>query len=173
MCTCGEFGKKSSAIRKIPVISKPSGGPDIVSNLRNEKKVRNRIFFKLLGAFVLVIAATAVAIWFFNRQTVQTPLRQEIERNLKQKTLMFANRVNTARQYSLRDMVSQEGQAAGAQATMIDVTGRVLADSEVSTAPTENLARSPEFVQALKGEVGTEERPCPGRVIRYFFLALT
>ena len=133
--------------------------------------MRNRIFFKLLAAFVLVIAATAVAIWFFNRQTVQTPLRQEIERNLKQKTLMFANRVNTDRQYSLRDMVSQEGQAAGAQATMIDVTGRVLADSEVSTAPTENLARSPEFVQALKGEIGTDVRPSPSLGIPYLYVA--
>ena len=133
--------------------------------------MRNRIFLKLLGAFVLVIAATALAIGFFSRQALQIPLRQEIERNLKQKALMFANRVNTDRQYSLQDVVSQEGQAAGAQATMIDVTGRVLADSEVATQTMENLAGSPEFIQALKGEVGTDVRPSRALGIPYLYVA--
>ena len=118
-----------------------------------------------------MIAATAIAIGFFNRQALQIPLRQEIERNLKQKTLMFANRVNTDRQYSLQDMVSQEGHAAGARATMIDVTGRVLADSEESTRTIENLASSPEFVQAFKGEIGTDVRPSPGLSIPYLYVA--
>jgi len=121
--------------------------------------VRNRIFFKLLAAFALVIAAATVTLDFSIRRAWESSLRQEIERNLRQKTAMFANRVNSDRgQHSLRDIVSQEGQAAGARATVIDVQGKVLADSEADAASMENHARRPEFVAALKGEVGTDTR---------------
>jgi len=121
--------------------------------------VRNRIFFKLLAAFALVIAAATVTLDFSIRRAWESSLRQEIERNLRQKTLMFANRVNSDRsQHSLRDMVAQEGQAAGARATIIDVQGKVLADSEADAASMENHARRPEFVAALKGEIGTDTR---------------
>ena len=72
---------------------------------------------------------------------------------------MFANRVNTDREHSLQDIVSQEGQAAGARATVIDVTGKVLADSEAAASAMENLAQTPEFAEALKGEIGTDTRP--------------
>jgi two-component system phosphate regulon sensor histidine kinase PhoR len=133
--------------------------------------VRTRIFFKLLAAFGLVIAVTAMTIGFFTRHTLEGPLRQEIERNLRQKTAMFANRVNTDRQYGLQDIVSQEAQAAGARATMIDVTGRVLADSEVAAATMESPVGSPEFVAALKGEVGTDVRPSRALHIPYLYVA--
>ncbi len=37
---------------------------------------------------------------------------------------MFAYRVEADRQHSLADITSQEGQAAGARATVIDPTGQ-------------------------------------------------
>ena len=85
-------------------------------------------------------------------------LRDQIERNLKQKTLMFAQRVETDRQHSLADITAQEGQAAGARATVIDPTGKVLADSEADPSTMENHAHRKEFVAALAGKVGVEER---------------
>jgi two-component system phosphate regulon sensor histidine kinase PhoR len=120
--------------------------------------VRNRIFFKLLVAFALVIAAATATLDFSIRHAWENSLHQEIERNLRQKTVMFANRVNTDRQYLLQDTVSQEGQAAGARATIIDAQGKVLADSEADAASMENHAHRPEFIAALKGEVGTDTR---------------
>jgi two-component system, OmpR family, phosphate regulon sensor histidine kinase PhoR len=120
--------------------------------------VTNRIFFNLLAAFLAVIAATVLGSAFFLRPALDTSLRQEVERNLKQKTLMFAHRVNTDRQYNLQDIVSQEGQAAGARATMIDVSGKVLADSEVAAKSMENSTHDPEFVAAMRGKVGVEVR---------------
>jgi two-component system phosphate regulon sensor histidine kinase PhoR len=120
--------------------------------------VRNRIFFKLLAAFVLVIAAATVTLDFSIRRAWEASLREEIDRNLRQKTAMFANRVNTDRQHTLQNIVSQEGQSAGARATIIDVEGKVLADSEADASAMENHARWPEFVAALKGEVGTDTR---------------
>jgi two-component system phosphate regulon sensor histidine kinase PhoR len=120
--------------------------------------VRNRIFFKLLAAFVLVIAATTATLDIAIRRAWEASLRQEIERNLRQKTLLFANRVNSDRSHDLADVTSQEGQAAGARATVIDAQGKVLADSEAPAATMENHARHPEFVAALKGEIGIDVR---------------
>ncbi len=120
--------------------------------------MRSRVFFKLLAAFVLVIAATTLTLDVSIRRAWESSLRQEIERSLKQKTLMFANRVNIDRQHALQDVASQEGQAAGARATIIDAEGKVLADSEADASSMENHAHRPEFIAALKGEVGTDAR---------------
>ena len=120
--------------------------------------MRNRIFFKLLAAFALVIAAVTATLDVSIRRAWEDSLRLEIERNLKQKTLMLANRVNTDREHNIQDIVSQEAQAAGSRATVVDSTGRVLADSQVDPASMENHAQRREFAAALKGEIGSDIR---------------
>jgi two-component system, OmpR family, phosphate regulon sensor histidine kinase PhoR len=120
--------------------------------------MRSRLFFRLLAAFVLVIAVATGMLDFSIRRAWESSLRQEIERSLRQKTVMFANRVNSDRAHILADIVAQEGQAAGARATVIDVTGKVLADSEATPSTMENLAQSLEFAAALNGEIGTATR---------------
>jgi two-component system, OmpR family, phosphate regulon sensor histidine kinase PhoR len=121
--------------------------------------VRKRTFFKLLGAFALVIAVTAGTLALLVHRSWENSLRQEIERNLRQKTVMFAHRVNTDRQTrNVQDIVSQEGQAAEARATLIDMTGRVMADSEAAASSMDDLASRPEFARALKGEIGSDTR---------------
>ena len=69
--------------------------------------MRSRIFFKLLAAFVLVIAGTTVTIDFLVRRAWEGSLRQEIERNLNQKTVLFAHLVDTDRTHSLQDIAAQ------------------------------------------------------------------
>jgi two-component system, OmpR family, phosphate regulon sensor histidine kinase PhoR len=121
--------------------------------------VRKRLFLRLLAAFVLVIAVATGTLDFSIRRAWEKSLRQEIERSLTQKTLMLASRVNSAdREHNLQDMVSQVGQAAGARATVIDISGRVLADSEFAASTIESPAQQPEFVAALKGEIGIDRR---------------
>jgi two-component system phosphate regulon sensor histidine kinase PhoR len=121
--------------------------------------VRKRLFLRLLAAFVLVIAVATGTLDFSIRWAWERSLRQEIERSLKQKTLMLASRVESAdREHNLQDMVSQVGQAAGARATVIDISGRVLADSEAAASSMENPAQQPEFAAALKGEIGIDRR---------------
>ena len=121
--------------------------------------MRKRLFLRLLAAFVLVIAVATGTLDFSIRRAWEKSLRQEIERSLTQKTLMLASRINSAdREHNLQDMVSQVGQAAGARATVIDISGRVLADSQAAAATMENPAQQPEFVTALKGEIGIDRR---------------
>ena len=133
--------------------------------------MRSRIFFKLLAAFVLVIAGTTMTIDFLVRRAWEGSLRQEIERNLNQKTVLFAHRVDTDRTHSLQDIAAQEGQTAGARATIIDPTGKVLADSEADASLMENHARRKEFIAALQGTLGSDERRSHTLGIPFLYVA--
>ena len=133
--------------------------------------MRSRIFFKLMFVFLLVIGVTAVTLQVTVHKVWERTLREQIERNLKQKTLMFAYRVETDRQNTLADITAQEGQAAGARATVIDPTGKVLADSEADPGTMENHAQRKEFVAALAGRVGVEERRSKTLDIPFVYVA--
>ena len=120
--------------------------------------MRKRIFFKLLGAFLLVILAATVTLDISIRRAWERSLTQEVQQNLQQKVALFANRVETDQHHSLQEIAQEEGRAAGARATIIDHLGKVLADSEADALTMENHAHHTEFVAALKGSMGTETR---------------
>ena len=96
--------------------------------------MKNRIFFKLLAVFLIVIAAATGIFYVMLGSAWESSLRVEIERNLIQKTVLFAHRVEVDHAHSLPEIAAQEGQAAGARATIIDASGKVLADSEGNPA---------------------------------------
>jgi two-component system phosphate regulon sensor histidine kinase PhoR len=133
--------------------------------------VRNRIFLKLLAAFALVIAAVTATLDFSIRRAWEDSFRHEVELSLRQKTLLFANRVNSDRSHNLQDIASQEGQAAGARATIVDVSGKVVADSEAAASTMESEARQPEFIAALSGEVGASTRSSQALGIPFLYVA--
>jgi two-component system, OmpR family, phosphate regulon sensor histidine kinase PhoR len=124
--------------------------------------VKNRIFFKLLVTFFVVTAATAITLDFMLGSAWEASLRAETERSLTQKTLLFAHRVENDHTHSPAEIAAQEAQAAGARATIIDSSGRVLADSEAdsanSPAKMEDYSSQEEFAAALSGKTGTNER---------------
>jgi two-component system, OmpR family, phosphate regulon sensor histidine kinase PhoR len=133
--------------------------------------LKNRIFFKLLAVFLIVIAATAAVLYVVIGNAWETSLRTEIERNLVQKTLLFAHRVETDKTHPLPEIAAQEGQSAGARATIIDASGRVLADSQSNPDAMENHSHRKEFVAALKGQTGESERRSATIGIPFLYIA--
>jgi HAMP domain-containing protein len=133
--------------------------------------MKNRIFFKLLAVFLVVIAGTALILDVMLGGAWQTSLRTEIERNLTQKTLLFAHRVEADNHTPLAEIAAQEGQAAGARATIIDASGKVLADSEANASDMENHAHRPEFAAALSGKDGSNERRSATLGIPFLYVA--
>ena len=126
-----------------------------------------------MAAFLVVILAAAVTFDATLGGAWQASLRNEIERNLIQKTQLLAHRVETDRTgHSLADIAAQEGQAAGARVTIIDPAGNVLADSESVPGATENLAQRKEFVAALSGRVGIDQRRSPTIGIPFLYVAV-
>ena len=133
--------------------------------------MKNRIFFKLFSVFLIVIGATAALLDVMLGSAWERSLRSEIQRNLTQKTLMFAHRVEIDHGHSLADIAAEEGQAAGARATIIDASGKVLADSESNPAQMENHAQRAEFRAALSGKTGENERRSTALGVPFLYVA--
>ena len=126
-----------------------------------------------MAAFLVVILAAAITFDAMLGGAWQASLRNEIERNLIQKTQLLAHRVEADRNgRSLADIAAQEGQAAGNRVTIINSAGSVLADSESSSSATENLAQRKEFTAALSGHVGVDQRRSATIDIPFLYVAV-
>src|SRR5580700_2252626 len=101
----------------------------------------------------------------------EASIHAEIARNLTQKTQLFAHRVETDKSHSLREIAAQEGLAAGARATIIDASGKVLADSETDPASIENPLARPEFAAALAGKTASSERRSAAIGVPFLYVA--
>jgi two-component system, OmpR family, phosphate regulon sensor histidine kinase PhoR len=135
--------------------------------------VRNGIFLKLMAAFIVVILAAAVMFDLMLGGAWEASLRSEIERNLVQKTQLLAHRVETDRTgHSLADIAAQEAQAANARVTIIDPTGKVLADSQTGAGATEDISQRKEFAAALAGHVGTDQRRSATIGVPFLYIAV-
>ena len=128
---------------------------------------RWRVFAISYLCFLLVLAVAGFGLSHSIKAYVKLSLQEEITRNLTQKAQLIANRVNADRAHSIEVIASQEGQAAGARATVIDTNGQVVADSEVRVSSLQNEGRTPEFVAALRGATGTEIRSRNGAEILF------
>jgi two-component system phosphate regulon sensor histidine kinase PhoR len=122
--------------------------------------VKNRIFFKLIFVFTLVIAAATLTLDVAITHVWEKSLQQQIESNLRQKTAMFGLRISAAPLSSADLQKTAQGiaEASGARATVIDSQGKVLADSGATAESMENHARRPEFQAALAGQTGIDIR---------------
>lgn len=135
--------------------------------------MRNGIFLKLMAAFLVVIIAAAVMFDLMLGGAWEASLSTEIERNLVQKTQLLAHRVETDRSgHSLADIAAQEAQAANARVTIIDPTGRVLADSETNPSESQNVADRKEFVAALSGHIGIDQRRSATIGVPFLYIAV-
>ena len=135
--------------------------------------MKNRIFFKLVFVFTLVIAAATLTLDLAITHAWESSLRQQVESNLRQKTAMFSLRVSSTplSSTSLKPLAKSIAEAAGARATVIDSQGQVLADSDANAEAMENHARRPEFQAALAGQVGMDTRLSHTLGTEYLYIA--
>ncbi len=148
-----------------PVISR--GGPDPAGQPVPEKRARLLVFLILFASFLTMIAAAVISMGYTVHRYWENALQVETERSLTQKAQLFASRVNNDHSSKIEDITAQEGQHAGARATVIDVNGKVIADSEIAVAALENEGQHPEFGTALRGETGIETRRRAGIPVLY------
>ena len=98
-------------------------------------------------------------------------LRSEIETSLREKTLLFASRIADAPPSSVPGVTSEVAQLLGARATVIDRSGKVLADSDASADSMENHAARPEFAAALQGKMSTATRSSKTLGVPFLYVA--
>ena len=140
---------------------------------RVQRLSRWRMFSVIFVSFLLMIAIAAVSVGYRTREHLSSVLRDEVTRNLTQKAQMFASRVAADRAHAMDVIASQEGQAAGARATIIDTNGNVVADSEAPVGTLQHEGRQPEFVTALRGSVGVETRSRNGAEVLFVAVAVS
>ena len=142
--------------------------------------MKSRIFLKLFVASLVLIAACMLTMNVLIHRAWEGMLRSEIERSMREKTLMLASRMASTPPEQRAQVIQQTAADAGARATLIDASGKVLADSEADPAQMDNHASRPEVIAALRGEVGSSTRtsksigvpflyeaaPIPGGVVR-------
>jgi two-component system phosphate regulon sensor histidine kinase PhoR len=133
--------------------------------------VKQRVFFKLLLAFLFVIVVATGTLDLLVRRSWEDSLRHETEAALRQKVAMFADRVNHERLLSPQKLVELVSQQAAARATIIDPQGKVIADSNAEPDAMENHAQRPEFRAALQGGVGSATRKSATVGVEYLYVA--
>lgn len=134
--------------------------------------MKSRVFLKLAGAFLLVIAVTTAILDWGVRRSWERGRTEEIKQSLRRKAELVALRVQHDRSLPLQQLVDQEASAAEARVTVIDAEGKVLADSEAAAGEMENHAARPEFAAALKGEVGSAVRPSRTVGVDFLYIAV-
>lgn len=115
--------------------------------------MRTRIFLKLLGAMTGMIALALVSVYFFTSPVVENNYIESRSRELYEK----ARAIEMSGVDALSDPVHVRAlaKAIGARITLIDHSGKVLADSDASAATMENHATRPEMHEALQGRKGS------------------
>ena len=120
--------------------------------------MKSRIFVKLFLAALVIIGACTISLDLLIHKAWENMLRREIDTSLRQKTQMFALRVEGAPTTSYQQIAEQAAPAAGARITIIDSNGKVLADTEADPGQMENHGSRPEFAAALHGQPGSSTR---------------
>ncbi len=142
--------------------------------------MKSRIFLKLFAASLVLIAACMLTMNVLIQKAWVGMLRSETENALREKTLMLASRIASTPPDQRTQVMQQAAAEAGARATLIDSSGKVLADSEANPEQMDNHADRPEVIAALHGQVGSSTRsshslgvpflyeaaPIPGGVVR-------
>jgi len=133
--------------------------------------VKTQIFFKLLAFFLIVIAAATLTLDLAIRKSWERSLYQSTEGSLRRETLMLANRVRGDAHPDYVAIAREAGEASDARATIIDQQGHVLADSSADPTEMENHATRPEFIKALRGEIGEDSRWSHTLGIQFLYVA--
>ncbi|HKF23026.1 MAG TPA: ATP-binding protein [Candidatus Angelobacter sp.] len=132
----------------------------------------NRIFLKVLAAFVAVIAVATLTMDISIRHTWENSLRNDIEHLLGQNVQTFALRIENDHLHSLQQIAEEEARITGTRATIIARDGVVLADSEADPKTMENHAGRPEVAAALNGHMGSATRLSHTVGVEFLYVAV-
>lgn len=133
--------------------------------------MKTRVFLKLLLGVVAVIGSTTLLFDVLITGAWERSLHQQVETSLDEKTKLFALAVEQNNSRPLQQLVNEQAAAAGARATVIDSSGKVLADSEAKAEEMENHAHRPEFAGALHGQLGSSTRTSATIGVPFLYVA--
>jgi two-component system phosphate regulon sensor histidine kinase PhoR len=134
--------------------------------------MRKRIFLKLFLLIIAVVGVSTAALDLLVRRSWEASLSAQLQRDLEDKVQMFAGRANRETgSIPFQQLANEVAAAARARATIIDRSGKVLADSGANSEEMENHATRPEFIAALNGHLGSNSRTSHTLGIEFRYVA--
>lgn len=100
-------------------------------------------------------------------------MQQEATHDLETRANLVADNLRLSGNGDLQQTVARQARVSGARVTLIDRSGRVLADSEAISDEMDDHSTRPEFKQALEVGVGTSERFSKTRHLDFLYVAVT
>jgi two-component system phosphate regulon sensor histidine kinase PhoR len=134
--------------------------------------VKNRIFLKALVAFIAVIAVATLTLDISIRGVWERSYRERTEKVLDEHLEWLAQRVQYDHEQTLQQIAMDAARISEARATVIERSGKVLADSTADASTMENHAARPEVVQALQGSTGSSTRLSHTVGIEFLYVAM-
>ncbi|MCA9671935.1 MAG: PAS domain-containing protein [Myxococcales bacterium] len=138
--------------------------------------VRGKLFLASLTLILVVVVTAGAYLSAELRQRLQAQIEKQLERQcrLARQTLLLLREPITA--HNADAIADRIGDAAGLRVTLIDASGRVLGDSQLSAAQLATLPRHddrPEVQKAFAGKVGLARRDSAtlGKSLIYMALA--
>ena len=132
--------------------------------------MRSRVFLKLALSFLLVLAVATFTLDLIIRNAWEHSLRDDLQNSLTEKTQLFAQQMETPGAVP-QTVAGRVAQTAHARATVIDRSGKVLADTEADPSGMENHATRPEFIAALAGKAGSDVRRSHTVGVEFLYVA--
>lgn len=134
--------------------------------------MRSRIFAKLFAAFLMVVLIATIATDVAVRSRWEDSLFQQIHTSLVEKVRALAAAVEHEPNRPLPELAEEFGAAVDARVTIIDSSGRVLADTRANPLEMENHSTRPEFIAAFHGHVGSATRVSHTVGIPFLYVAV-
>ncbi len=103
--------------------------------------MRQRVFFKLLAAMVLVVLAAAAMLDISQQNILESSLQNQLVRSLTDSAQALAQRIAVSPAANLGSLAQEEARAVDARVTILNKDGRVIAD--YTTAGIEMGANTP------------------------------
>ncbi len=135
--------------------------------------MRQRVFLKLLLLLIVGVGISTAALDLLVRRSWESSLQSQLQQELEDKVRMFAARANReSAMIPFQQLTNEIAADARARATVIDRSGKVLADSQADSESMENHATRPEFVEALKhGDIGSSRRTSHTLGVQFLYVA--
>lgn len=136
---------------------------------------RKPLVWKLFPIYFLITLVSVLLIGLYASNALRAFYYSEVRSNLEIRTRLISEDVESALLQGnnhLPSLVKSLSKTSHTRITIIDTSGKVIADSESDAAHMENHADRPEFKQALKGKVGISRRSSPTLGITMMYLAI-
>ncbi len=117
-----------------------------------------RILLKLALLTILPLALTGTAVLLLVTGITVSNLENGLEQSLSEKARLVESSLHDKDQSEFQRTALDLARHSNARVTVIDASGRVLADSEVDPSEMENHSGRPEFVEALQGATSFSRR---------------